>query len=88
MKRKHAEVIHAFADGADVQRYYKMAELWQDDSHPDFADESVEYRIKPAPKPDIFREDVVFSPIDNKPDSVKYTWSSETGRLKDCKVVE
>lgn len=45
---KHAEVIHAFADGAKLQVRLCGAEHWQETRFPDFADEC-EYRIKPEP---------------------------------------
>lgn len=45
---KHAEVIHAFADGAKVQVRLNGAEHWQETKFPDFCDEC-EYRIKPEP---------------------------------------
>lgn len=44
----HAEVIHAFADGAKVQVRLNGAEHWQETKFPDFCDEC-EYRIKPEP---------------------------------------
>ena len=58
MKHKHAELIHAWAHGAKIQYrniYAKSGEwsdwmeffnVWQES-------ESVEYRIKPEPKPDV-----------------------------------
>lgn len=46
---KHAAVIHAFADGAQVQSRDPKAvnPKWTDCRYPDF-DEEIEYRIKPA----------------------------------------
>lgn len=48
MKHVHAEVIHAFADGAKVQVRLCGVEHWQETRFPDFSDEC-EYRIKPEP---------------------------------------
>ena len=45
---KHAEVIHAWADGAEVQMKWESAG-WQDSTDPVWYPEW-EYRIKPAEK--------------------------------------
>ena len=45
MRRKHADVIHAWAEGAEIQvRFYNG--IWRDIVTPSF-DDSSEYRIKP-----------------------------------------
>ena len=44
-RHKHADVIHAWADGADIQ-YLMLDGVWDDISFP-FLNESNEYRIKP-----------------------------------------
>jgi len=44
-RHKHADVIHAWADGADIQ-YLRIDGVWEDISFPPFS-ESNEYRIKP-----------------------------------------
>lgn len=48
MKHVHAEVIHAFADGALVQVRTPGSEHWANTVYPDF-DKKLEYRIKPEP---------------------------------------
>jgi hypothetical protein len=49
---KHADVIHAWADGGTVQYKSQRGECeWKDDVYPVF-DVNYEYRIKPEPKPD------------------------------------
>lgn len=48
MKHVHAEVIHAFADGALVQVRIPGSEHWANTIYPDF-DKKLEYRIKPEP---------------------------------------
>jgi hypothetical protein len=45
---KHAPVIKAYADGAEVQFYNTVAREWQDVAHPAFYDE-YQYRVKPKP---------------------------------------
>ena len=55
MKHKHAEFIHAWADGAKIQwRDPKDDERWSDIRMPNWL-EDCEYRIKPEPKPDVVR---------------------------------
>ena len=64
MKHKHAELIHAWADGAKIEARYQKASGWTE-----WAEETggfywyqggAEYRIKPEPKPDITTERTLF----------------------------
>ena len=48
---KHAELIKAWADGAEIQAK-DMRDNWHDVLKPNW-DEECEYRIKPEPKPDV-----------------------------------
>lgn len=48
---KHAEVIKAWADGAEIQFRFQDSKTWHDISSPQWTPEH-EYRVKPAPKPD------------------------------------
>lgn len=54
---KHAELIKAWADGAEIEWVYATqgdgTKLWAAIPHPAW-DESHEYRIKPEPKPDFY----------------------------------
>lgn len=55
MKHKHAELIHAWADGAIIERLWNDPhyndQAWLIDKEPDWS-EYCEYRIKPEdPKP-------------------------------------
>ena len=45
-RHKHADVIHAFAEGAEVQFRRAAGERWEDERNPSFF-ASNEYRIKP-----------------------------------------
>lgn len=50
---KHKELIHAWADGAIIQYKSKVFGDWSDCLHNEPSWETtVEYRIKPEPKPD------------------------------------
>ena len=53
MKHKHAELIKAWADGAEIQVYKPHWDEWHDCQTPIW--DSDEYRLKPAPKPDWYR---------------------------------
>ena len=46
---KHAEVIHAFADGAEIQYQNPCGKVWRDIKEPSFLD-NFNYRVKPEPK--------------------------------------
>ena len=48
MKRPYANLIHAFADGAEIQ-HRVPGHTWIDDPYPDF-DPFYEWRLKPAKK--------------------------------------
>ena len=52
MKHKHADLIHAWADGAKIQS--KINGTWVDFNEPIWIN-SAEYRIKPEPKPDWYK---------------------------------
>lgn len=50
----HAELIKAWADGAEIQ-FKNICGNWEDISSPAWAPAHI-YRIKPQPKPDVIRE--------------------------------
>ena len=91
--RKHAELIKAWADGAEIELKIGNGE-WRLISRPHFMEAAV-YRIKPEPKPDFFR--YVFAG-DNSAgyfhknkwleDNLKLTFDGETGELKAAEVVK
>lgn len=95
--RKHAEVIKAWADGAQVQMKSTHYAKWEDVEFPSFSD-SLEYRIKPEPKPDVVRylalvpnrDGYLFAgTIDQCGlDNVKATFDGETGRLKKLDIIK
>ena len=53
MKRKHADLIHAWADGAEIQ--VKDNDKWLEVTNGPSWDESREYRIKPEEKKPVVR---------------------------------
>ena len=60
---KHAELIKAWADGAEIQSKGLIGSptytpVWEDDKNPRWS-EYYEYRIKPEPKPDVVLYSIV-----------------------------
>jgi hypothetical protein len=104
MKHKHAELIKAWADGAEIQQYKPHLDEWHDTSPYPVWDARVSYRIKPEPKPDVVLYSlvgelmsgigaVVSSARSNmvtkyKHSNVKYIFDGETGELKSAEVVK
>jgi hypothetical protein len=74
----HAAVIHAFADGAEIEFRLKTSNKWRLIDDPSFF-ESYEYRIKPEPKPDVvFYASVLYKFIGNITESktTAQSWAS------------
>jgi hypothetical protein len=105
---KHAELIKAWADGAEIEYRVKDGKLgwsgWKSfDSLERFlTDPWWDYRIKPAPKPDVVyygvynpedaRTRVVdlefcFTKLNDEGDHIKLTFDGETGKLKSAEVL-
>lgn len=93
MRHKHADFIHKWADGAELQRYDAIMCRWADDKNPKWL-EDTKFRIKPEPKPDVeFRYTVnsrfLLQGCDSleKP-NLKLTFDGETGNLKAAEVLK
>jgi hypothetical protein len=92
MKHKHAEVLHAFADGIECEYkqcgdWFKIHKLQQFDIF-DFV------RIKPIPKADVVQYTAIgihfsdnFSDRRHPTDNLKVTFDGETGNLKSAEVI-
>ena len=96
---KHAELIKAWADGAEIQwagaHYKDGTKRWTTIENPMW-DEDAEYRIKPEPRPDIMVE--IY--LQYYPDSGVEMWKNQnvknlrllfdwyTGELKDAVVMK
>ena len=88
MRHKHADLIHAWADGAEIQlldgnKWVNTYPLWLENN---------EYRVKPQPKPDYVLYDSV-SPSSighhlTSPANVRFTFDGETGALKSAEVLK
>lgn len=103
MKRKHSELIKAWADGARIQCLSQPFNEWIDVNHnPSWRDDR-EYRIKPEPKPDIVKhihfdadsqlsEIFIGDDLENKHSHwdlhLKVVIDGETGKLKSAEVIK
>lgn len=96
---KHAELIKAWADGAQIQYKSQLrAERgWVDDPHPSF-DVDYEWRIKPEPKPDSViyasamkrgqNTSLGFREGSEQDANLRLTFDGETGALKAAEVLK
>ena len=102
MKHKHAKLIKAWADGAEIQ-FREYEGKWNDFEPNGYAcwHQNMEYRIKPEPKPDVVAFSRVFH-IDTEQNytfvsnasttffdfcNLKLTFDGETGKLKSAEVI-
>ena len=99
--RKHRDLIVAWANGAEIQILHRGK--WIDDAIPSFWNDT-EYRVKPAPKPDVVRYLVQQGNTDTWESyksqqfttfggtaiypCVKVTFDGETGTLKSAEVIK
>jgi hypothetical protein len=96
MKHKHADLIHAWADGAQIQQYKINLDEWHDVSSYPVFDERLCYRITPMPKPDMYKYIDVRAVRDGicqwttcLPDEANLllTFDGETRKLKSAEVI-
>ena len=87
---KHAELIKAWADGAEIeeryidkdnQDFYDWVEFNGDWSYID----NYEYRVKPEPKLDYYTKHIAYKA---RIYSVKLCFDGETGELKSAEVLK
>lgn len=98
-RHKHADLIHAWAEGAEIERE-EFDGAWALVKHP-FFDPLKQYRIKPEKKPDVVKyvgliDDDISNPsyranrrevIDHWPIQLKLTFCGETGKLIKAEVL-
>jgi len=94
MKHKHANLSHAWADGAQIQHHHQFEDRWDDVDNPRWLDDH-NYRIKPEPKPDFYTYlTVTHSHTGTQTlcrygsDNVKFTYDGETRKLKSAEVLK
>ena len=92
---KHAELIKAWADGAEIQISVSRGELWED-AQPNFLvwNDEYQYRIKPEPKPDVDYlylakcDGWLYKKLETEWANLKLTFDGETGELKSAEVLK
>ena len=96
---KHAALIKAWADGAEIEYWGVYDNRWFDATCPAW-DPDIQYRIKPEPKPDVVMYAFVGRTIAKQlrvlhlierscgPDKLRLTFDGETGKLKKAEVLE
>ena len=89
-RHKYADLIHAWADGAEIQVLNNGR--WIDIYYLSWS-EYAEYRIKPQPKPDYVLYDNVSLETElsmriGNNSNVRYTFDGETNKLKSAEVVK
>lgn len=91
---KHAALIKAWADGAEIEYLQQRTDTWLETENPEWS-QSLTYRIKPEPKPDIehylqVNLDGVWGASSARRftrDNLKITYDGETGKLKAAEVL-
>lgn len=90
---KHAELIKAWADGAEIEFRWDCLDDWRRLTTPRW-DQDGDYRIKPAPKPDVVKELCLICPKGNlsnaalRAPNLKLTFDGDTGELKAAEVLK
>lgn len=96
--QKHAELIKAWSDGAEIEVYSSIQKDWVDCDCPKWHDER-EYRIKREPKPDVVyygflhnNESIgitcCFMRIRHDIDNFQIIFDGETRKLKSAEVIK
>lgn len=91
---KHAALIKAWADGAEIERWFASVGKWLYTANPNW-DVKYQYRVKPEPKPDVVfgrnaylnSDGYLLMDLLNKP-NIRFTFDGETGKLKKAEVLE
>ena len=90
MRHKHADLIHAWADGAKIQWESHYGD-WIDENHPNWSEHN-KYRIKPKPKTDFVRYchiPIHWGDFEKRPDSnIKIIFDGETMKAKSAEVIK
>ena len=92
---KHADLIKAWADGAEIEYWAPVMRQWLTNSTPKWYEDTL-YRIKPKPKADVvclkkaFLQGTkvhVYIAEDWGGENLKLTFDGETGKLKAAEVI-
>ena len=91
---KHAELIKAWADGAEIEWREDEWSIWRTKSYPTW-EPYLQYRVKPEVKPDgisygfiHYRErHIIWTEHQTEEDNIKFTFDGETGKLKSAEII-
>ena len=96
MKHKHYDIIVAWAEGKTIQNFNDRRMIWEDLTGDPYWVSSFQYRIKPEPKPDLYKY-VVVEAIDDgftkwhtcspAHANLHLTFDGETKQLKSAEVL-
>ena len=90
-RHKHADLIHAWAEGATIQHRTSIG--WRDIACPSYG-ENEEYRIKPEKKPDVVRYWLIgrlgmaHQAAPDEPHNLKLTFSGDNGGLINTEIIK
>ncbi len=95
MRHKHADLIHAWAEGAEIEYLSTMGYGWRRPGGTPLWDESETYRIKPEKKPDVVRyvnaylkNTCYLSSNSQFPeDNLRCTFCGDTGKLIKAEIL-
>ena len=88
---KHAAVIKAWADGAELEVSPKGLNRWRACTTPTWGCDYTDFRIKPEPKPDVVELKTVAPGVHiiiGEKANLKLTFDGETGALKSAEVLK
>ena len=89
---KHAELIKAWADGAEIEYLHSAKIEWIATPAPEWLVNAT-YRIKPEPKPEVVEYRMAYRTVPRRLgtpaafDNLKLTFDGETGKLKAAEVL-
>ena len=93
---KHADLIKAWADGAEIEYWAPVMREWLTNSTPKWYEDTL-YRIKPKPKADVVDyvrvgslHRILVCPLEwahETNSNLKLTFDGETGKLKAAEVI-
>jgi len=79
-RHRHADLIHAWAEGAEIESYNPVFEVWSNPPLHPLWNEEHDYRIKPAAPEK--KPDVVIT------GNARLIFDGETGALKSAEVIK
>lgn len=90
---KHAALIKAWADGAEIQELFDGT--WRNTFYPRWHETTGYFRIKPTPTPDIVCEKYCYLSDGRQTahfcegkSNVKFTFDGDTGKLKAVELIK